>query len=316
MLLNSWRCQRTPLHPNVLVRDRRNIIQEMQCSTVEVTSNPEYQRHNKCSKEYLPMYLGEEPVYLNTSKADHKITNSWSTRLWWSITIYIGGHQWKLGPRRWSSSIHIIPVVKTKPEQLEYHVDELDHVDAVDATNTVESGDLEQSDRKQGLSRRSPAVWSAEWLAETTSSPAESRGSDELLRDSLTWGMWIGLEVLPVGRLGSVGHCSGFDVVLYLIGKLSYMVMSVNMICGEESHEPGLSGSTRSYWRSSEAAWSKPSMNKREEPWLNLIMELNGRVKSRSDLSGDDDDLISLAIHASGGFCCTLDWTRKGWTVP
>ncbi len=194
MLLNSWRCQRTPLHPNVLVRDRRNIIQEMQCSTVEVTSNPGYQRHNKCSKEYLPMYLGEEPVYLDTSKADHKITNSWSTRLWSSITIYIGGHQWKLGPRHWSSSIHTIPVVKTKPEQLEYHVDELDHVDAVDATNTVESGDLEQSDRKQGLSRRPPVVWSAEWLSETTSSPAESRGSDELLRDSVNLGNvdWIG----------------------------------------------------------------------------------------------------------------------------
>jgi len=59
--------------------------------------------------------------------------------------------------------------------------------------------------------------------------------------------MWIGLEVLPVGRLGSVGHCAGCDVVLYLIGKLSNMVMSVFMICGEESHEPGLVGSTRSY---------------------------------------------------------------------
>jgi len=153
MLLNSWRCQRTPLHPNVLVRDRRNIIQEMQCSTVEVTSNPEYQRHNKCSKEYLPMYLGEEPVYLNTSKADHKITNSWSTRLWWSITIYIGGHQCKLGPRRWSSSIHTIPVVQTTPEQLEYHVDELDHVDAVDATNTVESGELEQKTTSRMICR-------------------------------------------------------------------------------------------------------------------------------------------------------------------
>ena len=40
----------------------------MQCKTVEVTSSPGYQRHDKCSKEYLPVYLGEEPVYLDTSK--------------------------------------------------------------------------------------------------------------------------------------------------------------------------------------------------------------------------------------------------------
>jgi len=59
--------------------------------------------------------------------------------------------------------------------------------------------------------------------------------------------MWIGLEALPVGLLGRVGHCAGCDVVLCLIGKLSNMVMSVIMICGEESHEPGLLGSTRSY---------------------------------------------------------------------
>ena len=131
-----------------------------------------------------------------------------------------------------------------------------------------------------------------------------------------TWGMWIGLEVLPVGHLGSMGHCAGCDVVFYLIGKLVCMVMSVIMICGEESHEPGLSGSTHSYWKSSGAAPSKSSMYKREEPWLNLLIELSGRVKSRSDLSGDDDDLTNLAIHASGGFCCIPDWTKKGWTVP
>jgi hypothetical protein len=29
---------------------------------VEVTSNPGYQRHNKCSKEYLPMYLDCDEV--------------------------------------------------------------------------------------------------------------------------------------------------------------------------------------------------------------------------------------------------------------
>ena len=60
--------ERSPIHPNALIRDRGDIIQEMQCQTVEVTSSPGYQRHDKCSKEYLPMYLGEEPVYLDTSK--------------------------------------------------------------------------------------------------------------------------------------------------------------------------------------------------------------------------------------------------------
>ena len=60
--------ERSPIHPNALIRDRGDIIQEMQCQTVEVTSSPGYQRHDKCSREYLPVYLGEEPVYLDTSK--------------------------------------------------------------------------------------------------------------------------------------------------------------------------------------------------------------------------------------------------------
>ena len=183
------------------------------------------------------MYLGEEPVYLDTSKAGHNITNSWSTRLWWSITTYIGGHKWKLGPRCWSSSIPTTPVIKTKPEQLGYHVDKLDHVNAVDAADTVdtvdtvETRDLVQSDREQGLIRRSPVVWSSEWLAETTSSPAENRGSDELLKDSLDLGNGIRLEILPVGYLGNMGHYASCDIVLCLIGKLVYMVMSKIMIC-------------------------------------------------------------------------------------
>ena len=47
--------ERSPIHPNALIRDRGDIIQEMQCRTVEVTSSPGYQRDDKCSKEYLPI---------------------------------------------------------------------------------------------------------------------------------------------------------------------------------------------------------------------------------------------------------------------
>ena len=34
--------ERSPIHPNALIRDRGDIIQEMQCQTVEVTSSPGY----------------------------------------------------------------------------------------------------------------------------------------------------------------------------------------------------------------------------------------------------------------------------------
>ena len=47
--------ERSPIHPNALIRVRGDIIQEMQCRTVEVTSSPGYQRDDKCSKEYLPI---------------------------------------------------------------------------------------------------------------------------------------------------------------------------------------------------------------------------------------------------------------------
>ena len=44
----------SPIHPNALIRDRGDIIQEMQCKTVEVTSSPGYQRHDNVLKNICP----------------------------------------------------------------------------------------------------------------------------------------------------------------------------------------------------------------------------------------------------------------------
>ena len=119
--------ERSPIHPNALIRDRGDIIQEMQCKTVEVTSSPGYQRHDKCSKEYMPVYLGEEPVYLDTSKL---ITRKPILDLLDRDEVFppifkaTNGQLIQADP-----SVQRIVLQLSKPEQL----DELEHVEETDS---------------------------------------------------------------------------------------------------------------------------------------------------------------------------------------
>jgi len=54
MVVPDSQLEPSPIHPNALIRDRGDIIQEMQCKTVEVTSSPGYQRHDNVLKNICP----------------------------------------------------------------------------------------------------------------------------------------------------------------------------------------------------------------------------------------------------------------------
>ena len=57
--------ERSPFHPDALIKTRGHIIQEMECQPVQVISALGYQRGDLCHMDYLPVYLGEEAVYLD-----------------------------------------------------------------------------------------------------------------------------------------------------------------------------------------------------------------------------------------------------------
>ena len=103
----------------------------MQCQTVEVTSSHGYQRHDNCSKEYLPVYLGEEPVYLDTSKL---ITRKPILDLLDCDEVFplifetTNGQLVQAAPTGQPISLQL-----SKPEQLGYHIDELEHVEETDS---------------------------------------------------------------------------------------------------------------------------------------------------------------------------------------
>ena len=56
------------MHADALIRVWGDIIQEMKCQTVKVTTSIGYKRGEKCYRDHLSVYLNEEPVYLDTSK--------------------------------------------------------------------------------------------------------------------------------------------------------------------------------------------------------------------------------------------------------
>ena len=64
-LNNIAQMERSPFHPDALIRTRGHIIQEMECQPVQVNSTIGYKRGDLCHMEYLPVYLGEEAVYLD-----------------------------------------------------------------------------------------------------------------------------------------------------------------------------------------------------------------------------------------------------------
>ena len=64
--LNSLQqMERSLFHTDALIRTCGHILQELQCAKCQVTATLGYQRGDLCRTEYLPVYLGEEAVYLD-----------------------------------------------------------------------------------------------------------------------------------------------------------------------------------------------------------------------------------------------------------
>ena len=64
--LNSLQqMERSPFHQDSLIRSRGIILQELSCTPCQVTVTLGYIRGDLCHTEYLPVYLGEEAVYLD-----------------------------------------------------------------------------------------------------------------------------------------------------------------------------------------------------------------------------------------------------------
>ena len=123
--------ERSPLHPNALIRDRGDIIQEMECTKVEVTVSPGYKRHDKCSRDHLPVYMNEEPVYLDTSKLITKqpvFDLVECTEIFTPIFETIDGTLVQATP-----TVQPIQLELTKPEESGYHIDELGHIEETDS---------------------------------------------------------------------------------------------------------------------------------------------------------------------------------------
>ena len=222
--------ERSPIHPNALIRDRGDIIQEMQCKTVEVTSSHGYQRHDKCSKEYLPVYLGEEPVYLDTSRL---ITRQPILDLLDCKEVFppifetTNGQLVQAAP-----SVQPIVLQLSKPEQLGYHVDELEHVEETDSllyTHKEWQAYMELFHAKRSSKAVTYAL-TAQYCANSGScgeyQPTGTIGFefDSLVQSAskiLDWQSYIW------DALDTWGHYASFIVILYLMGKLIYVLVSI-----------------------------------------------------------------------------------------
>ena len=224
--------ERSPLHPNALIRDRGDIIQEMQCRTVEVTSSPGYQRHDKCSKEYLPVYLGEEPVYLNTAKL---ITIKPILDLLDCDEVFPPIFEATNGVLAQAApSVQPISLQLSKPEQLGYHVDELEHVEETDSllyTHKEMQAYMELFHAKRSSKAITYAL-TAQYCANPGTcgeyQPTGTLGFDfnNLAQNTLRMLDWKSYLLDTIDAWGRYASCV---VVIYLIGKLTYVTMGIVM---------------------------------------------------------------------------------------
>ena len=202
----------------------------MQCQTVEVTSSPGYQRHDKCSKEYLPVYSGEEPVYLDTSKL---ITRKPILDLLDCDEVFppifetTDGQLVQAAP-----TVQLVSLQLSKPEQRGYHVDELEHVEETDSllyTHKKVQAYMELFHAKRSSKAVTYAL-TAQYCAIPGScgeyQPTGTLGFelDKLAQNAikvLDWKSYL-WEILDTW-----GHYASCLVIPYLMGKLLYTLVSV-----------------------------------------------------------------------------------------
>jgi hypothetical protein len=128
---NIVHMERSPIHPDALIRIRGDIIQELRCNEVLVTATTGYQRNQECYRDHLPVYLGDEPVYLDTSRliTTNPIMDQVDCKeLFPPIFQSITGQLVQATPK-----VQTVQIQLSKPEQLGYHVDTLEHVEETDS---------------------------------------------------------------------------------------------------------------------------------------------------------------------------------------
>ena len=123
--------QRSPLHEDALIRVRGDIIQEMKCQTVEVTNSIGYKRGEKCYRDHLPVYLNEEPVYLDTSKlvVEKPMLDSINCdELFPPVFLTKDGTMIQAVPQ-----IEKINIKLSKPEGIGFHIGKMEHYEVTDS---------------------------------------------------------------------------------------------------------------------------------------------------------------------------------------
>ena len=119
-----------------MIRIRGDIIQELRCKEVLVKATTGYQRNQEFHRDHLPVYLGEEPAYIDTSRliTTNPIMDQVDcAELFPPIFQSITGQLVQATPK-----IQLVQVQLSKPEQLGYHVDTLDHVEETDSLSRKE----------------------------------------------------------------------------------------------------------------------------------------------------------------------------------
>ena len=130
--LNSLQpMERSPFYKDALIRSRGHILQELQCTQCQVTVTLGYTRGDLCHTEYLPVYLGEEAVYLDvmgmivTTPVQDQVD---CRGVFTPIFETIDGRLVQANP-------HIVEVKMaiSKPENLGFHKAPLDHIEDTDS---------------------------------------------------------------------------------------------------------------------------------------------------------------------------------------
>ena len=128
---NLQHMERSPLHVDALTRIRGDIIQEMKCQTVEVTTSLGYKREEECYKDHLPVYLNEEPVYLDTSRliVDKPMLDSINcAELFPPVFITKDGTLIQAVPK-----IEKVQIKLSKPEGIGFHIGAMEHLEETDS---------------------------------------------------------------------------------------------------------------------------------------------------------------------------------------
>ena len=157
-LNNIAQMERSPFHPDALIRTRGHIIQEMECQPVQVKSTIGYQRGDLCHMEYLPVYLGDEAVYLDaigmivTTPVLEQVD---CKGIFTPIFQATDGRLVQANPQ-----IEEVKMALSKPEGLGFHESPLDHMEETD-TLLYTKGELEAVGEYLHASRARKAIQSA-----------------------------------------------------------------------------------------------------------------------------------------------------------